>query len=102
MRRRRLEQQLQKAIFAHVAARATRDSVIWHTPNGGFRSKAEAAIMAGLGVKRGLPDIFGLRAGELIAIELKSPTGCLAKHQCETIAELTAAGVHGPRYRQHR
>jgi len=92
MKRRRLEQELQKTIFAHVAARATRGSVILHTPNGGFRSRAEAAIMASLGIKRGLPDIFGLRAGELIAIELKSPTGRLSKHQCETIAELTAAG----------
>lgn len=33
---------------------------IWycHVPNGGKRSKIEAAIMSGLGVKRGVPDIL--------------------------------------------
>jgi hypothetical protein len=91
MKRRRLEQQVQKSIMDHFAIRATPNSMLWHTPNGGYRSKAESRVMAGLGIKRGLPDLFGLRAGGLIAIELKSPTGRLSKHQRETIAQLTAA-----------
>jgi hypothetical protein len=102
MKRRRLEQQIQKAIMDHVAVRAAPNSMIWHTPNGGLRSKVEARIMAGLGVKRGLPDLFGLKAGKLIAIELKSPTGRLSKHQRAAIAEFDSRWVHGPRYRQHR
>jgi hypothetical protein len=92
VKRRRLEQQIQKTIMDHFSIRAAPNSMLWHTPNGGYRSKAEAAVMTRLGLKRGLPDLFGLRAGALIAIELKSPTGRLSKHQRETIAELTAAG----------
>lgn len=48
----------------------------YHPPNGGFRSKIEAAIMAGLGVKAGMLDILcfvPMGGFNGLAVELKQP-----------------------------
>lgn len=57
---------------------------IFHCPNGGGRSKAEAGILKAMGVKPGVPDFMlpfpsGLYAG--LAIELKSDAGVLSDAQ---------------------
>jgi len=90
--RKRPEQALQRAVFQHVDARSARNSFTFHVPNGGKRSKVEAAILAGLGVKAGVPDILAVKAGRLCCLELKSSKGRLSKAQRETIAALKAAG----------
>ena len=66
-----------------------------HIPNGGKRSKAEAAIFKAMGVKSGVPDIFlpapkGVYHG--LYIELKSGTGKPSKNQEEFINSLRTAG----------
>ena len=43
-----------------------------HVPNGGARSKIEAAILKGLGVKPGTPDMLIISRGVPIWIELKA------------------------------
>ena len=52
-------------------------SVLWcHVPNGGKRSKAEAARFKAMGVRAGWPDLQFIRAdGVVHFIELKTRTG---------------------------
>jgi hypothetical protein len=69
----RHEQAIQRAIFAHFTARGARDCYAFHCPNGGARSKVEAAILKGLGVRAGVPDIIAIRDGRAYALELKAP-----------------------------
>ena len=109
---RRPEQQLQKAVVAHLRARLPKPWLVWATPNGGGRSKAEAGVQKAMGVLAGIPDLFVLgrsmnRSGTafLIAIELKAPphrlksggisktAAALSPAQKETIAALGECGV---------
>ena len=87
------EQQIQKAVFQHFAQRSAPGVVAWHTPNGGFRRKAEAAIMKGLGVLPGLPDVIAVKGGKLFALELKKPGGRLTRAQERMLIDLRAAGA---------
>ena len=86
---RRPEEQLQRALVAHLRARLPKPWLVWATPNGGGRSKAEAGILKAMGVLAGVPDLFvmgpglnhpayreageGMLTPRLIAIELKAP-----------------------------
>jgi len=90
----RAEEQLHRACVAHLQAALPKPWIVWHTPNGGGRSKAEAGILKAMGVLAGMPDLFVMGphkiaeqqhiAGELpisvlktipclIAIEFKAP-----------------------------
>jgi hypothetical protein len=92
-RRQRPEQTIQKAVFQHIDARAAPGVFAFHVPNGGLRSKTEAAIMKGLGVKAGIPDVFAIHQGRAYGMELKAPGGRLSPAQRETLAALEAAGA---------
>ena len=71
---------------------------LWcHVPNGGKRSPIEAAIMKGMGVKPGVPDILIFdappvqnlaRATRGAAIELKAPGGSLTENQRQWLESL--------------
>lgn len=74
-----------------------------HVPNGGARSRIEAAIFAGIGVKKGVPDFLIFRrpvpknltdeipAG--VAVEMKRKEGGkVSAEQAKWIADLTAEG----------
>jgi hypothetical protein len=89
----RPEQEIQKSLFAHVAARGERDAFIFAVPNGGFRRRVEAAILKGCGVVRGVPDIVAVRGGHLYGLELKAPGGRLSPAQRDAHAALAAAGA---------
>jgi hypothetical protein len=75
MRRQRPEQIIHKAVAAHLRTRGARGAVWWHTPNGEYRSKPTAAILAGLGVRPGVADICAVHEGRFYALELKAPGG---------------------------
>jgi hypothetical protein len=87
---RRAEQAIQRAVFEHLAWRARPNAFAFHVPNGGWRSPIEAAIMKGLGVRPGVPDVF---AGRAHALELKAPGAKLSPAQAEAHAALKAAGA---------
>lgn len=54
----------------------------FHVPNGGLRSKREAARFAGMGVKSGIPDLVLLMPdGHVIFIELKVTGNYLQRTQ---------------------
>jgi hypothetical protein len=93
MKRRRPEQQIQHAVFEHLALRGVNDAFIFHVPNGGWRSRIEAAILKGTGVKAGVPDIIAIKDGRCYALELKAPGGQVTPVQRDAHAALTAAGA---------
>src|SRR5262245_50749621 len=53
----------------------------FHPANGGWRSCIEAAILRGLGVRAGVPDVIAVKDGRTYALELKPPGGRLTAVQ---------------------
>jgi hypothetical protein len=85
----RPEQTLQRQVVAFLNATAP-NCIFYHVPNGGGRSRVEAAILKGLGVRAGVPDLaFVLADGRAAFIELKadngrqSPAQALFQMECE-------------------
>jgi hypothetical protein len=74
-RRARPEQEIQKALFQHLAVRAASTVFAFHPANGGWRSRVEGAILKGMGVKAGVPDFIAIKGGQCYALELKAPDG---------------------------
>lgn len=84
----RPEEQLHRAAVAYLRASLPKPWIVWHTPNGGGRSKAEAGILKAMGVLAGMPDLFVMGPSALldapagawkhslpylVAIEFKAP-----------------------------
>jgi hypothetical protein len=72
-KRRRPEDSFQRSVCAFLEIALPHDATWFAVPNGGVRSPIEAAIMKGLGVKAGAPDILCFWSGRGFAIELKRP-----------------------------
>jgi hypothetical protein len=89
----RREQQVQRAIFDHLRARAVPGCFYFHCPNGGYRYPAEAAILKGLGVRSGVPDVLCIHQGRVYGLELKVAGGRATPAQTQALAELEAAGA---------
>lgn len=81
----RPEESLHRGCVTYLRAALPKPWLVWHTPNGGGRSKAEAGIFKAIGTLAGMPDLFVMgphtRAAvdgvfitpNLIAIEFKAP-----------------------------
>jgi hypothetical protein len=80
-------------VFEHLALRNAPGVYAFHPANGGWRSRIEAAILKGLGVRAGVPDVIAIRAGRAYALEIKSPGGRLTAAQTAVHAELRRAGA---------
>ena len=93
MKRRRIEQQLQKAVLEHLRLRGAPNVFAFHCPNGGARSPIEAAIFKSLGVVAGVPDLLIICDGNVFALELKTSDGRLTPTQIETQQRMRAAGA---------
>lgn len=89
----RQEQAIQRAVFQHIAARGAPGVFAFHVPNGGARSSIEAAILKGLGVVAGVPDIIAIRGGMAFALELKAEGGRLSAAQRDAQDALRVAGA---------
>jgi hypothetical protein len=92
-RRARPEDQIQRAVIAHFAVRGAPGVFVFHPPNGGYRKPTEAAILKGMGVHPGLPDVIAVKGGQVYAIELKTENGRPTSAQLQAIEELRAAGA---------
>jgi hypothetical protein len=92
-RRNRPEDAIQRAVFEHLAMRGRPDVFAFHPANGGWRSRIEAAILKGLGVRPGVPDVMAIKAGRAFALELKAPGGRITETQRGAHAALRAAGA---------
>jgi hypothetical protein len=88
MTRSRPEQQIQRAVFEHLAIRAASTVFAFHPANGGWRSRVEAAILKGMGVKAGVPDIIAIKDARCYALELKASGGRLTPVQRDAHAAL--------------
>jgi hypothetical protein len=73
MKRRRPEDVLQRQIVQYLDATLAGHAWFTHVPNGGRRSPIEAAIMKGLGVKPGVPDLLIIDGGRAHWLEVKRP-----------------------------
>ena len=91
---RRPEQIIQRAVFDRLRLRAAPGVFAFHVPNGGYRKPIEAAIMKGLGVKAGVPDVVAIAEGRCYALELKAEDGRATPKQLESIAAMQAAGAY--------
>jgi hypothetical protein len=87
------EQQIQRAVFQHLALRGASTMFAFHPANGGWRSSVEAAILKGVGVKAGVPDIIAIKDARCYALELKASGGRLTPVQRDAHAALIAAGA---------
>jgi hypothetical protein len=67
--------------------------LIFHIPNGGLRSKREAARLKWIGVVAGIPDLaLVLPGGQIRFIEVKTAIGKLSAEQTAIHAWLVAVG----------
>jgi hypothetical protein len=93
-KRRQVEQEtVHRPVVLHLRARAAAGVFFFHVPNGGRRSAVEAAIMQGLGVRAGMPDIVCIKAGQAYGLELKAEKGTLSANQRQCHDDLRAAGA---------
>jgi hypothetical protein len=92
-RRQLSEQTIQREVFRHLRARAAPGVFAFHPANGGYRKPIEAAIMKGLGVVAGVPDVIAIRDGRCFALELKAEGGRASDVQRVTHDHLRRAGA---------
>jgi hypothetical protein len=92
MRRASPEQQIQRAVFQHLKLRSAPGVFAFHMPNGGYRKAKEAAILKGLGVVAGVPDVMCIHAGHVYALELKAEGGRPSAKQLEAVDNIRNAG----------
>lgn len=89
----RPEQDIQRAVFQHLRARSMPGVFAFHVPNGGWRSKVEAAIMKGLGVRSGVPDVIVFYRAQIFGLELKAKGGRLSPTQRQALNDMEVAGA---------
>jgi hypothetical protein len=86
------EMVLHRAVMDHLAIRAFPGVLAWHTPNGGWRTPTEAAILKGMGTRAGVSDILAVYDGDFFALELKSQGRKPSPAQLDFIAAVNNAG----------
>lgn len=91
----RPEQEIHKAVVAHLNWRSMPGVFFFHPANGGRRSKIEGAIFKGLGVKSGVPDLIIFYKAQIFGLELKASLGRLSPSQrlCMNAMEVAGARV---------
>lgn len=95
----RPEQDLHRAVVAHLKTRGAPGLVWWHTPNGAFlggkRNRKgmaiQGAIMKSLGARAGVSDLVFLYRGHFYALELKAPGNKPTEHQYEFMDDVKDA-----------
>src|SRR5437763_9161876 len=92
-RRARPEAAIQRCVFQHLRARGAPGVFAFHPANGGYRKPIEAAILKGMGLVAGVPDVIAIHQGRTYALELKAAGGKATPKQVEAIAAMQAAGA---------
>jgi hypothetical protein len=88
------EQDIQRAVFQHIAIRGVPNLFAFHPANGGYRRPIEARILQGQGVRAGVPDVILIHDGRTYALELKVEGGRATAKQLDAIAAMEAAGAY--------
>jgi hypothetical protein len=89
----REEQNTQIAAMRFLDAALIPPAFAFHVPNGGKRTRVEAAILKAMGVKAGVPDVFVIAPGTVVAIEMKAKGGTARKNQEARMADLRECGI---------
>jgi len=92
IRRARPEDEIQRAVFQHLRLRGA-PRVAFHPANGGYRKPAEAAVLKGLGVRPGVPDVIAVHEGRCYSLEVNAPGGRSTQAQLATMAAMQATGA---------
>jgi hypothetical protein len=92
-RRKHPEDQLQRAVLEHLRLRGPRDAYVFHVANRGARSAIEAAILKGLGVRAGTPDLIIIHQGKTYGLGLKADGNRPTRIQEEAQAAMRAVGA---------
>jgi hypothetical protein len=87
------EAALQRAVLAHLEARAVPGAFWFSPPKGGARTRVEGAILKSLGVRPGVLDLTLFHDGRHDGLELKAAGGQLSPAQRATIARMERAGA---------
>lgn len=67
---------------------------VFHVPNSTYTKMPMVMVRNKLlGVRRGVPDLFAMPGGHLVAIEMKSASGTASREQKNWLALLNAAGI---------
>lgn len=90
---RRPEQELQISLVSAPRYLLTPKTAMFHVPNGGFRSAAEAGIFHAMGVVAGVPDLVFVHDGRAFGLELKAEDGRLTEAQRNAHVRLRDAGM---------
>ena len=79
----RVEQSTQIAVVDFLRIALPRDVIFFAVPNGGYRTRAEAALTKAMGGLAGVPDLAFILPpnGTAAFIEMKSATGTLSPNQ---------------------
>jgi hypothetical protein len=93
VRRARPEDEIQRTLIAHLAVRAVDHLYAFAVANGGYRRPVEAAVLKGLGVVAGVPDLVIIHEGRCFALELKADGGRLSEVQKASHVALRKAGA---------
>jgi hypothetical protein len=68
--------------------------LVFHVPNGGLRSKSEAARLKWIGVLAGVPDLVLVApGGRTFFLEVKTERGVLSAAQKDVCSALTDLGI---------
>jgi hypothetical protein len=92
-RRKRPEDGIQRAVLEHLRLRGPRTAYYFHVANGGGRLPVEAAILRGLGVQAGVPDLIIIHDGKTYGLELKADGSKPTKFQIEAQDAMRTAGA---------
>lgn len=92
-RRKSPESAIQRAVVQHLRMRGVPGLVFFHVPNGGYRSKSEAAQFKAMGTLPGVSDLLLFHRGKLFCLELKAPGGRASEAQLKFIADIDRAGA---------
>ena len=87
------EAQIQRAVIAHLRQRGARNVFAFYPANGGWRTAVEGAILKGMGVVAGVPDIIIIINNGVFGLELKAEDGRLTDIQRQTIEAMRRAGA---------
>ena len=68
-------------------------AIIFAVPNGGWRSKREAALLKWTGVVAGVPDLAVVSRGKACFLEVKTGKGRLSPEQAAMLARLQEMGA---------
>jgi len=89
-KQRQPEAAIQRAVIEHLRRRGVSNSFAFHPANGGWRTAVEGAILKGMGVVPGVPDVIIIHNGKAFGLELKPVTAVLPTFSARHLKPCTA------------